>query len=262
MYHGLTTNEKKLKKFKKMKFLTPFLFLVLTLFIATKIRAQEDEDEQDLEEEIIDQEDIIEEDIIEENAEEVPEISEELAKEIQSGIVDTRNYPGRIIHRKKVISKVPAAGQPLEFEYEIWNVGNSDITDVELIDETFTDADQFETPVKVTIKKDKIAPHQSYKETHSVIPKMPEDKQLKLQSAIATYKTKVSNENDESIQFTSDGAHNGIVPLQTAAYYARNVASHWLDWIIFVAIAFPSTLLPYFNANGIVEKYKGKVKSA
>lgn len=240
-----------------MKFLTPFLFLVVTLFIATKLRAQEDEEEMEIEDIIDDEAEVLEETISE------PEISEELAKEIASGIVDTRNYPGRVIHRKKVVSEVPAAGQALEFEYEIWNVGNSEITDIVLIDETFTDDSQYEVAKKVTIKKDRIAPHQSYSEIHTVVPKMNEEKQLKLQPARVTYKTKVSNKNEESIQFTSDGAHNGIVPLKTAAFYARNVASHWLDWIVFVAIAFPSTLLPYFNANGIVERYRDvKSKSA
>merc|ERR1712226_1671336 len=138
---------KRPKKSPTMKLSKPLLLISLSLLISTKfINAQEDIDD--------DEEEKIEQEVMDEMINENPEVSEELQKEMATGIVDTRNYPGRVIHRKKVVSKVPAAGQALEFEYEIWNVGNSEITDIELIDETFTDDSQYEVAKKVTIKKD------------------------------------------------------------------------------------------------------------
>jgi len=242
-----------------MKLSKPLLLLSLSLLISTKfIRAQEDED-IDEEEEIIEEE--LEQEVLDDVISENAEVSEEIQKEIASGIVDTSNYPGRIISRKKVVSKVPAAGQALEFEYTIWNVGNSDVTDIELVDDSFT-SDNYETVKRIDIKKDVIKPGQSYSETHSVIPKMNEEAKLKLQPARVTYKTKTSNDNDELLQYTSDGATDGLVPLQTAAFYARHVANHYMDWVIFLVMAFPFTILPFNQGNALVARYAGKVKSA
>lgn len=226
-----------------------FVYLPLCLLLLSNfITAQDDEEE------------IIDSDIIDDELAAEAEPSEEMLKEISSGIVDTSLYPGRIISRKKVISAVPAAGQPLEFEYTIWNVGNSDVMDVELVDNSFG-GDDFEEVKSVTIRKDVIKPGDFYKETHSVIPKMNEAAQIKLSPATVTYKTKTSNENEELIQYSSDGATEGIVPLKTAAFYARHVASHYTDWLIFLALAFPSTYLPYTQASSLIEKYT-KAKTA
>jgi len=236
-----------------MKLIRPTFWALVVLVIlglATFTRADED-----TEAEIIDDEAEAE---IPDSAE--PEISEDLAKEIATGIVDTQNYPGRIISRKKVVSKVPAAGQPLEFEYTIWNVGNSDVTDVELIDNSFS-SDDFEVVKSVSIKQAVIKPGESYSEIHSVVPKMSENG-IKLSPAKITYKTKTSNDNDELILYSADGATDGLVPLKTAAFYARNVASHYTDWLIFLALVFPSTILPYTNSNNLVAKYTKAKKEA
>jgi hypothetical protein len=230
-----------------MKLSKPFIYITFSLLLLSQfIKAQDDEEE------------IVDSDIIDDEHVEA-EPSEEMLKEISSGIVDTSLYPGRIISRKKVVSKVPAAGQALEFEYTIWNVGNSDVMDVELVD-SFNGED-FEEGKSVTIKKDVIKPGDFYKETHSVIPKMNEAAQIKLSPATVTYKTKTSNDNEELIQYSSDGATEGIVPIKTAAFYARHVASHYTDWLIFLALAFPSTYLPYTQASSLIEKYT-KAKTA
>lgn len=235
-----------------MKLSKPLFYFTACLVLATQILAQDD-DEIEIDSEVLDSE-------IMEEMEAEAEPSEEMLKEISSGIVDTSNYPGRIISRKKVISKVPAAGQELQFEYTIWNVGNSDVMDVELVDNSY-DSENFEVAKTVTIKKAFIKPGESYSETHTVTPKMNEESKIKLHPATVTYKTKTSNENDELIEYSSDGATEGIVPLKTAAFYARHVASHYTDWLIFLALAFPSTYLPYTQASSLIEKYT-KAKTA
>lgn len=240
-----------------MKLQRPLIYVTAALlFITNFVSAQEDD-----EIEIEDQEDhAVDAEVMDELNAEAQETSEEMLKEISTGIVDTSNYPGRIISRKKVVSKVPAAGQELEFEYTIWNVGNSDVVDVELVDNSYG-SEEFEQSKTVTMKRAVIKPGESYSETHSVIPKMNEAAQIKLHPATVTYKTKTSNENDEIIEYTSDGATEGIVPIKTAAYYARNVASHYTDWLIFLALTVPSVYLPYVQAQGVVAKYN-KAKSA
>jgi len=235
-----------------MKLIKFSLFTILALICFFKVNANDDE------EEIIEEE--LEQEILDEVVNESAEVPEHVAKEQATGIVEPINYPGRIVSRKKVISKVPAAGQPLEFEYTIWNVGNSDVSDIELIDDSFN-SDDFESSVNVNIKKDLIKPGQSYSEVHTVVPKMNDEAQIKLQNARVTYKTRASNENSELLQRAADSAHDGIVPIATAAFYARNVASHCVDWLIFLALAFPFTLLQYNQGNALVAKYY-KVKSA
>lgn len=243
-----------------MKLAKQLLLAVFCLLLITKFTfANEDEDDE-MEIEDVETEVIENEDLSLDEADSDPAMTEAQEKEIASGIIDTSSYPGRIISRKKVISKVPAAGQPLEFEYTIWNVGNSNIENVELIDNTFS-AEDFVEAKTVSIKKEIIKPGESYKEIHSVIPKMNDEAKIKLQPAKVTYKTKTSNDNDELLEYSSDGATDGIVPIKTAAFYARNVASHYTDWLIFLAMAGASTILPYTTGNKLVEKYT-KAKTA
>lgn len=159
-----------------MKLINFSLLITLAFLCLIKnIHAQE-EDEQEIDDEIEIED--VEQEVLEETIQENAEISEELQKELATGIVNTSNYPGRIISRKKVISKVPAAGQVLEFEYTIWNVGNSDVSDIELVDDSFT-SENFENQKMINIRKDVIKPGQSYTEVHSVVPKMNEAAQLK-----------------------------------------------------------------------------------
>merc|ERR1712072_1052673 len=61
-------------------------------------------------------------------------VDEKKAMEEATGIVDPSDYPGRVISRKKITGKNPAAGVPVEFEYTIWNVGNTEVVDVEVND--------------------------------------------------------------------------------------------------------------------------------
>lgn len=132
-----------------MKLQRPLIYITAALlFITNFVSAQEDD-----EIEIEDQEDqAVDAEVMDELNAEAQETSEEMLKEISTGIVDTSNYPGRIISRKKVVSKVPAAGQELEFEYTIWNVGNSDVVDVELVDNSYG-SEEFEQSKTVTMKR-------------------------------------------------------------------------------------------------------------
>lgn len=211
--------------------------------------AQEDV-EVDIDEEVI-------EDEVDSEANE--EANAELEKERTTGVVDTTLYPGRVISRKKVVSKHPAAGQPLEVEYTIWNVGNTEVLDVEVIDDSYTTEDYTEAQ-KVQIKTESIAPGKSYSETHTVVPK--ESKTIKLIPAKVSYKSQTSKSNEELIQYNSEGATEGAIEIATAAHYARKVANHTFDWLCFLLISMPTTVIPYMNANNLVIRYTGKAKSA
>jgi len=228
------------------------VLLALTLLgsVALVAYAQEDADE----EAEVEVEDDVESDEAEIEEEPVDEVK---AAEDATGIVDPSNYPGRVISRKKISSKNPAVGFPLEFEYTIWNVGNSDVVDVELVDEF--NAEDFTEAKKVNIKVDKIAAGAKHVETHTVVPTR-EDK-IKLQGAKVTYKSVTSADDDTLVQYASDGASEGIVPIASAAFYKRHVASHLFDWLCFAVLAIPSTLLPYMAAQNTITRY-GKAKTA
>merc|ERR1712062_948643 len=132
--------------------------LIATTFVT--VFADEDVDE----EAVIESEDEAE---IEEEAE--APVDEAKLMEEASGIVDPSNYPGRIISRKKIISKNPAAGVPLEFEYTIWNVGSTEVVDVELQDK-FSEEDWVEA-LEVSIKVQKIPAGGKHVETRTLTPK-------------------------------------------------------------------------------------------
>merc|ERR1711881_428331 len=121
--------------------------------------------------------------------------------------------------------------------------------------------DQFDkTFEKVSIKQSSIGPGKSYSESITVIPK--NDGQLTLRGAKVSYKSVTSKDNEELIQYNSEGAAEGQVKIATAAYYARKVASHTFDWLCFLALAMPTTLIPYMNGDNLVKRYTAKAKSA
>jgi len=209
----------------------------------------EDEiDDDDLEVEEVDDEQEIEDEPIDEVA----------MAEAASGIIDPSNHPGRLISRKKILSKAPAAGQPMEVEYTIWNVGSTDVSDVELIDESWA-AEDFVEAVKVSFKTAKIEAGGKYSETHTVVPRA--EGKVTLSGAKLTYKSVTAAEGGDSVVYKSEGASEGLVPISSAAHYARHVQSHIFDWLCFGLLAVPSTALPYMAAQNTLTRY-GKAKTA
>merc|ERR1712072_412421 len=168
-------------------------------------------------------------------------VDEKKALEEATGIVDPSDYPGRIISRKKIISKNPAAGVPLEFEYTIWNVGNTEVVDVELNDK-FSEEDWVEA-LEVSIKVASIPAGGKHVETRTLTPT--EEKKVKLTGAKLSYKSVTSESDDTLVQYQSEGASEGLVPIASNAFYKRHIQSHVFDWICFMALAVPSTVLPY-----------------
>lgn len=202
-----------------------------------------------------------EEDVVIESEDEA-EIEEEPIDEAKlmeeaTGIVDPSNYPGRIISRKKITSKSPAAGVPLTFEYTIWNVGNTDVVDVELNDK-FSEEDWSEA-VEVSIKVAKIPAGGKHVEERTLTPK--EEKKVKLAGAKVSYKSVTSADDDTLVVYQSEGASEGLVPIASTAFYKRHVQSHVFDWICFAMLAVPSTVLPYMAGQSTLTKY-GKAKTA
>lgn len=205
-----------------------------------------DDDEQEVED------DAEEEEVAEEPVDEVA------LAEKASGIIDPSNHPGRIISRKKIVSKSPAAGQPMEVEYTIWNVGNTDVSDVEVTDESYTEEDFMEA-VKVSFKTAKIEAGSKYSETHVVVPRA--EGKVKLAGAKVTYKSVTAADSTDAVVYQSEGASEGLVPISTAAHYARHVQSHIFDWLCFGLLTVPSTALPYMAAQSTLTRY-GKAKTA
>ena len=74
----------------------------------------------------------------------------------------------------------------MEIEYTIWNVGNTDVSDVEVTDESYSEED-FVEAVKVSFKTAKIEAGGKYSETFSVVPKA--EGKIKLSGAKVTYKS-------------------------------------------------------------------------
>merc|ERR1712110_574070 len=130
---------------ENMKLISVKSVFALTLLATTFVTVFADEE--------VDEEAVIESEDEAEIEEEAP-VDEAKLMEEASGIVDPSNYPGRIISRKKITSKNPAAGVPLEFEYTIWNVGSTEVVDVELQDK-FSEEDWVEA-IEVSIKVQKI----------------------------------------------------------------------------------------------------------
>jgi len=202
------------------------------------------------------EEDVVIESEDEAEIEEDP-IDEAKLMEEATGIVEPSNYPGRIISRKKITSKSPAAGVPLTFEYTIWNVGNTDVVDVELNDK-FSEEDWSEA-VEVSIKVAKIPAGGKHVEERTLTPK--EEKKVKLAGAKVSYKSVTSADDDTLVVYQSEGASEGLVPIASTAFYKRHVQSHVFDWICFAMLAVPSTVLPYMAGQSTLTKY-GKAKTA
>lgn len=233
-----------------MKLISVKSVFALTLIATTFVTVFADED--------VDEEAVIESDDeaeIEEEAE--APVDEAKLMEEASGIVDPSNYPGRIISRKKIISKNPAAGVPLEFEYTIWNVGSTEVVDVELQDK-FSEEDWVEA-LEVSIKVQKIPAGGKHVETRTLTPK--DEKKVKLSGAKLTYKSVTSESDDTLVQYQSEGASEGLVPIASTAFYKRHIQSHVFDWICFAMLAVPSTVLPYMAGQSTLTKY-GKAKTA
>jgi len=229
-----------------MKLMKSVVAIALFACAAT-VFAQEEADVE--EEAVIEAED--EADVVEDP------VDEKKAMEEASGIVDPSDYPGRVISRKKITSKNPAAGVALQFEYTIWNVGNTEVVDVELTDK-FADEDWIGT-LDVSINVAKIAAGSKHVQSITLTP-VAEGK-VKLTGAKLSYKSVTSETDETLVQYQSEGASEGLVPISTHAHYARHIQSHVFDWICFIALAVPSTVLPYMAGQSTLTKY-GKAKTA
>jgi len=184
-------------------------------------------------------------------------VDEKKAMEEATGIVDPSDYPGRVISRKKITSKNPAAGVPLEFEYTIWNVGNTEVVDVEVNDK-FSEEDWIGN-LDVSINVASIPAGGKHVQSITLTPV--EEKKVKLTGAKLSYKSVTSESDETLVQYQSEGASEGLVPIASHAHYARHIQSHVFDWICFIALAVPSTVLPYMAGQSTLTKY-GKAKTA
>merc|ERR1711881_145635 len=93
----------------KMKISAKVILITVGLLMVSNVFAEE--------EDIVDEEaDIVEEADDEAEVEEEP-VDEVKANEEATGIIDPANYGGRVISRKKILTKNPAAGNQIEFEY-------------------------------------------------------------------------------------------------------------------------------------------------
>jgi hypothetical protein len=223
--------------------------LIALFACAATVFAQEDVDAEEVAEEVVD---------IDEAPEDLRvEVDEKKELEDSTGVVDPADYPGRVIHRKKIITANPAANVPLEFEYTIWNLGNTDVVDIELNDRF--EAGDWSEVMDVKIQVAKIAAGAKHTELRTVTPT--KEKKVKLSGAKLTYKSVTSETDSTLVQYQSEGASQGAVKIASHAFYKRHIQSHVFDWICFLALAVPSTVLPYMAGQSTITKY-GKAKTA
>jgi len=172
-------------------------------------------------------------------------------KEQTTGVRDPSNHPGRIVFRKKLMSPTPAVGIPMDVEYTLYNVGNSEVTDIEVTDDSWS-ADDFLKAEDVKFSVASLEAGKSYTHTISLTPS--KDGKLKLVSPKINYK-------NEAGSFSGEGATQGMVEILSSQVYARNHASQWMNWAMFLIVAAPSTAFPYMAAENVLAKYS-KVKQA
>merc|ERR1712071_247197 len=240
-----TKNQLKSIKMKLMKSVQ----LIALFACAATVFAQQEDDVEEVAEEVVD---------IDEAPEDLRvEVDEKKELEDSTGVVDPADYPGRVIHRKKIVTTNPAANVPLEFEYTIWNLGNTDVVDVELNDR-FEAGDWSET-MDVKINVAKIAAGSKHTELRTMTPT--QEKKVKLSGAKLTYKSVTSETDSTLVQYQSEGASEGLVKIASNAFYKRHIQSHVFDWICFLALAVPSTVPSYMAGQSTITKY-GKAKTA
>jgi len=234
---------------KLMKFLP---LLVLGTVFTANVFAQEDEE--------IDEEAEGEVEVNEDGEADVDEpqlTPEQLAeleiqtKEAATGVRDPSNHAGRIVFRKKLLDQTPAVGAPLEIEYTLYNVGNTEVTDISVSDDSWS-LDDFSDAKDVKFDVGSIAAGKSH--SHKITLTPSKDGKLKLVSPKITYK-------NEKGEFSGEGATQGMVEVLSAQFHARNHASQWMNWLIFLVVAAPSTVFPYMAAENVLAKYS-KVKQA
>jgi len=233
------------------------LLIIGTVF-TTKVYAQDDE----MDEEMEDEGEVEVNDDGEAEVEE-PTLSPEQQAEIEiqmkeqaTGIRDPSSHPGRIVFRKKLLTMEPAVGVPLEVEYSVYNVGNTDVTEVR-VDDTTWSTDDFSDAAEVNFYQESIAPGKSY--THKITLTPIREGELKLQTPKISYKS--TRDGKDATEHEGEGATQGLVKVLSRQYYQRNIASQYMNWLVFLVVCAPSTVFPYMAAENIMNKYS-KQKTA
>jgi translocon-associated protein subunit beta len=156
----------------------------------------------------------------------------------------------RLLASKKTESKYLAQNVDLTFTYKIYNIGKSAALSVDIEDENFNNADNFEV-VSGNFKQhwDRIEPDGV--EIHEVIVKPLKAGEINITSATVTYKI---NEGASVVtMYTSD---YGSAMIMEEREYLRKHASHYQDWVVFLLFTIPSLLLPYLLYSKSKSKYE------
>ena len=156
----------------------------------------------------------------------------------------------RLLVAKNVLNNFLVEGSDVEIRYNIYNIGNQAAANVRLVDENFP-SDKFEYVSGYnTVRWARVLPHANVSHVAVVRPKFVG--LLNLTHASVSY---LPNEKSSRVQ-TGYSTEIGEVYVQRLRDYNRKFASHTVDWVLFVIMASPSILIPYFLWFSSKSKYE------
>ncbi|RNA25209.1 translocon-associated subunit beta [Brachionus plicatilis] len=160
----------------------------------------------------------------------------------------------KLLIAKNVLNNYIVEGLNLTIKYTIHNIGSSPALNVKLQDENFP-AEYFEYASGFNVAQwGRIPPKSNVDHVVVVSPKLPG--MFNLTSAVVTY---LPSEKASKVQ-TGYSTELGEVYIQKLSDYNRRYASQTINWILFIIIASPSILIPYFLWNSSKSKYQKSKK--
>lgn len=156
---------------------------------------------------------------------------------------------------KNILNNYIIEASDIEIRYDIYNVGNVPALNVKLLDDNFP-KDKFEYVSGFSsVRWAKISPASNVSHVAIVRPKIVGA--YNFTSATVSY---LANEKAGKPQI-GYSTELGQVYIQLLKEYNRRFATHTIDWILFVVMASPSILFPFFLWFNSKNKYEAIAKS-
>lgn len=159
--------------------------------------------------------------------------------------------PARLLVEKQVLNKYLVESKDILVHYNIFNVGGSPATKIQISDAAFS-LEQFKIisgALKFTIPR--IAPLSNVTHTVVVRPQEGIRGRFNFTAGEITYYNEGSSELQ--IGFTSEPGEGFIVSLKE---FNKRFSPHYFDWFAFLLISCTTVLFPYFLWNSSKSKYE------
>lgn len=161
------------------------------------------------------------------------------------------SLPARLLVEKQVLNKYLVESKDILIHYNIFNVGGSPATSVQVTDAAFSPA-QFEVisgSTKFTIPR--IAP--SANVTHTVVVRPLEGIRGRFNFTAGEISYLSEGAAEVQIGYTSEPGEGYIVSLKE---FNKLFSPHYYDWGAFLLISLSTVLFPYFLWNSSKNKYE------